>query len=138
MLKYISGAIIAVLLFVGGVIYGKYSSTQEFEIKYVEIEDTVWKDKYLKLKKKFNKSRITAKDKEKISLDDLNNLVWCYNNSLEYSHYTESDYLFVSVTDGCKSAEAKFKIGTKDNWTMYFTIGAVGLAAGAIGYSLLK
>jgi hypothetical protein len=117
-MRYLIGVIIAVVLFTGGAICGKYYfSTQEIKIVDKVVYKTEYKTKYIHLK-----------DEPEYNLDNFNDLLTCYNSPITFRDYTESDYLHVVAQDNCKSAEVKYKIGTKNNWTMYLA-GAAALTA---------
>lgn len=142
-IKYIIIAMILLIgVYAGGYYHGRYKTPAEIEVKEIQVEDTIWKDKYEKLRSKMARmpKQITETEKEQISVDDISDLVFCYNSSLEYSHYTKGNFLYVSITDGCKSADARFEIGSKNGWKVYMMIPAIALAGygGYKAYQKLK
>jgi hypothetical protein len=127
-MKYLIGIIIAIILFTGGVLCGKfYFSTQEIKIVDKVVYKTEYKTEYIHLK-----------DDPEYNLDNFNDLLTCYNSPITFQDYTKSDYLHVIASDQCKQSEVKYKIGTKGNWTMYFAIGAGAAALTAITIIALK
>ena len=137
------GILIGILISAGLAFAGRqYLVKTEIKIKEVKIEDTIWKDKYLQLQQKLSKmpKKITEAEKEKISVDDLSNLIWCYNSPLDFAHYTDHNFVYVTVTDGCKEAKAQYKIKViqKGNWKVYLTIGVIGVTSGILLYHLTK
>lgn len=127
---------------VGSYYYGRYKIPAEIEVREVQVEDTVWKDKYEKLRSKIAKmpKQITETEKEQMSVDDISDLVFCYNSSISFEHYTENNYLHVKAMDSCKSTEARFKIGSKNGWKVYLIAPVIALAGygGYKAYQKLK
>ena len=124
MLKYITGAIIAIILFAGGVLLGKhYFSSTEIKVVEKKVYETVWKTKVKYVK---------AETKDDLVLEDCNNLIDWYNSPLEFKDHTENNYLYVTAFDLAKSAEVRYKIGTKGNWILYGSIALAGIATGVL------
>lgn len=115
-MKYITGAIIAIILLTGTFFAGFYVSQtyfpKETEAEKINISDTTWKDKYDQLQKKL--ASMPKIEPEKITPEDLTNLVFCYNHGLDAESYVEDNILFVTMSDSCKKATIKYKISAKD------------------------
>ena len=123
MLKQIlTGIVIAILLFIGGVLLGKYYFSS-IEIKIVEkkVFETKWKTKI-----------VYRDNKPVFNMENFNILNDCYTSPIEFEEHTKNDYLHVLAYDNCKQAEARYKIGQKGNWTYYiaFATGGFVLATG--------
>ena len=82
--------------------------------------------------------QITQTDKEKITDDDLSDLIFCYNASLDFKDHTENNILFVTAFTPCKEATAEYKIGVKNNYAVYLTIGLVGIGTGLALYHFMR
>ena len=119
-MKYVIGAIIAIGLFISGLLIGKFHYAKtEIKIEKVKVKNTVWKDKHQKLKL----SKPIAK--EKISVDDLNDLVYCYNSPLRFGHRIQDNEILVMAWDDCKQNEIKYKIKTKNTKKHIFQIAII-------------
>jgi hypothetical protein len=122
MKSIIIGAIIAIGLYAGGVITGKYYFAKT-DIKIVEKEiiKTEWKYKELR--------------QPVFDHDNFNKLLLCYNSELKFKEKTEKNYLHVTAFDECKEAEIRYEIGTKGNWKIYVSIGIGSALIGIIAYN---
>jgi hypothetical protein len=141
MSKIIIGAVIAIVLFLSGLMIGRYVFYKtEIKVEEVKVEDTIWKDKYNQLQKKVVSmpKQITQADKEKITDDDLSDLIFCYNASLDFEDHTENNILFVTAFTPCKEATAEYKIGVRNNYAVYLTIGLVGIGTGLALYHFMR
>jgi hypothetical protein len=108
-------------IFAAGLLVGKYFlSTHNIEVKEKIIYKTVYKEKIQPI----------------FDQDNFNRLLTCYNSELKFTDTTNNDWLIIHVEDACKSADAKYKIGTYGNWTIYGGIAIVAAAAG--GYTMYK
>ena len=105
MLKQIlAGIIIAILLVLSGICVERYYLAEEFEVIQESTEDTVWKDKYFKLKAK------RVKQVSEISVEDYNKFVDWFHSPILFLFNTEGDNLYVTAYDDAKSAKTTFKI----------------------------
>jgi hypothetical protein len=122
----IIGAIIAVILFAGGIFVGKYKfSTHEIKIEEKIEYKTIWKEK-------------PALDMP-FTQENFNNLLYCATADLHFQEKTENDYLYVTASDGCKENTARYKIGQKGNWKIYFGIaGVAAITGGVIAYKYFR
>ena len=143
--KIIIGALIAIVLLTGtfftGLYFGKTYFPQKIKVKEVKVENTIWKDKYDQLQKKIASmpKQITPADKEKITDNNLSDLIFCYNASLDFKDHVENNTLFVTAYTPCKEATAKYEIGTKGDYKIYLTVGVIGILAGTgLTYYLTK
>jgi hypothetical protein len=119
--KYLTGAIIAILLFVGGVLTGKYYFAKT-DIKVVDrtIYTTVYKE-------------ATPTEFNQQNFDLLK--LWV-NSPIQFKDRTEKNYLFVTAFDLHKENTARYEIGTYGDWKVYAIIGGLGAIAG--GYTIYK
>jgi hypothetical protein len=67
---------------------------------------------------------------DKPHFDQLNE---CYMSPITFSDKINGSFLDVTAKDACKESRISYKIQTRGNWNIYFTIGAAGLVAGAVG-----
>lgn len=116
MKKIIIIIIVALGLVFSGILIDRYLLSNPIEIESIQVEDTQWKDKYLQLKQKIESGQELN--------DDDNILAYkCLTNPLSVTGHTEGNFLFVDVTDGCKSTKAKFNIRAKQTKYHIIQIG---------------
>ena len=119
----IIGAIIAIVLFTGGIFIGKYKfSTHEIKIEQKIEYKTIWKEK--------------PAANLPFTQENFDNLLFCTVSDLHFKEKTENNYLYVTAYDACKENTARYEIGTKGNWKIYAGIGAAGIITG--GYLVYK
>lgn len=123
-MKYIYGVIIAIVLFVSGIIVGKYKfSTKDIQvIEKIEYQ-TKWKTEF--------REKIVYKDKKpEFSQENFNIFYESYQAPIHFKDRTEKNYLFVTAYTPYKEAIARYEIGTKGNWKYYLIWAGIGMAAG--------
>ena len=129
-LKYIiSGVVIACILFVSGLLVGRYNFAKP-EIKVVEkiVTKTEWKTqiKYIDNQPLFDK-------------ENFDRLLGCYSSNLQLIDKTENDWLLITAKDDCKEVTGKYRIGQSGNMNLYIGIGIAGIiTGGVIAYMLTK
>jgi hypothetical protein len=140
MLKYLIGIIIAIILLIGTYLIGYHHGSSELKVTKVSTSETSWLRTELQHKAKQAAVELDKTPLEEITIDPevYRYSVLCNNSSLAFSHYTKDNYLYVTAFDQCKSAEAKFKIATKNGWTMYAVVGLAGIAIGTTAVLLLR
>ena len=120
MLKQIlAGIIIAILLVLSGICVERYYLAEEFEVIQESTEDTIWKDKYLKLKAK------RVKQVSEISVEDHNKLVDWFHSPILFLFDTEGNNLYVTAYDDAKSAKTTFKIKVRKTKRHIIQIGYI-------------
>ena len=95
------------------VITYKYYTDEPIAITETKVEST--KQVNTQLKQKIEK-------KEELTRKDIVYLTNCYNNPYTVKGNIQGNYLYVDITDGCKSTQARFTIKVKD--TKYHIIQA--------------
>src|SRR4030066_1288967 len=115
----IIGAIIAIVLFTGGIFIGKYKfSTHEIKIEQKIEYKTIWKEK--------------PAVNLPFTQDNFDNLLFCAVSDLHFKEKTEKNYLYVTAFDACKENTARYEISTKGNWKIYLSIAGVAALTGGI------
>ena len=110
-------------IFMAGALVGKcFFSTHNIEVNEKIIYKTIYKEKIQPV----------------FDQDNFNRLLVCYNSELKFTDTTNNDWLTIHVEDACKSADAKYKIRTHGNWTVYGSIAILAAIAGGITVYQLK
>ncbi len=117
--KALIGIVAALVLFVSGILVGRYKFVKT-EIKIIEKEVTKTEYK-VKVEKVFDQT-------------NFDNLLKCYDSPITFTNYTKDNYLFVKAEDLCKDAEVKYEIKSAGNYKFYIGLSAAGLITGAIVY----
>lgn len=127
-MKIITGAIIAIGLFISGLLVGRYVFYKT-EIKVIKetVTKTEYKYKYLK-----------SENKPVFDQENFNRLLYCYDSPLLFEDHTEGNTLHVKAYDECKEATVQYEIGSKGNYKIYLTVGVVGILTGIGLYHFLK
>jgi len=127
-MKYIIGAVIAIIIFIAGVIIGgKYYAKTEIVVKKEIVYETKWKYKELK------KEASPIFDQE-----NFDRLLNCYDSPLRFGYNIQNNEILVKAWDDCKEGEVKYEIGTSGNYKIYIAVGLVGIGSGLLLYHFLK
>lgn len=118
-MKFVYGLISAVIIFIGGIIIGKYYFSK-IEVVEKKVTKTVYKDKIQYVYKQ----------------ETFDELWKCYESPIKFKDKTESNTLSVTAYDSCKEATVKYEIGSNTDWKVYACIAGVGAIAG--GYAVYK
>lgn len=113
-MKYLTGAIIAIVLFISGLLTGRfYYAKTEIKVVEKEVTKTEYKYKYLK-----------TESKPKFTEDNFTRLLYCYNTNLVLDTNTKDNTLYVKCYDECKEITGQYKISAKD-YKHFFQAAAI-------------
>jgi hypothetical protein len=127
-MKYIIGSVIAIILFISGVIVGgKYYAKTEIKIVKETEYKTIYKYKDLK-----------PINNPIFDIDNFNRLLECYDSPLQFETHSVNRSVSVRAFDACKENMIDIEIGSKGDYKVYIGIGAVGVLTGIGLYHYLK
>lgn len=114
-MKYVIGALIAIGLFIGGVLTGRYYYAKETikvvkETKY----ETEWKIKHLR-----------PEAEPAFTLENYNTCLTCVNSPIEFGYNLQDNTLLVVGWDECKQNQHEFKIKTVDTKRHIFQLAVI-------------
>lgn len=127
MLKKILIGVGIIILIHQVVITYKYYTDEPIAITETKVEKTKQVNTQLKQR---------IKKKEELTRKDIAYLTDCYNNPYTVKGNTKGNYLYVDITDGCKSTQARFTIKVRETRYHIIQAGVIFRYQADISYEL--